>query len=100
MHPPSVPAQALHPVPVTPFTPITAEPVTCSVTMEVFGAPTETVLGCPVGGTIAKVAFASYGTPTGDCSTGRFAASQCDAPGTTAVAEAACVGKNRCALSV
>ena len=52
-------------------------------------------LECPSGGTIATVAFASFGTPTGSC-TSAFARSSCSAANSTSVVESLCVGKASC----
>ena len=58
-------------------------------------------LACDVdlAGTIDKITFASFGTPTGACP-GGFAASSCDAKTTMKLVEAACVGKASCDIDV
>jgi hypothetical protein len=56
-------------------------------------------LACSGGGSIEKVTFASFGTPSGACP-GGFATSSCDAKNTTKVVEAACAGKPACDLEV
>ena len=48
------------------------------------------------GSTIAAVAFASWGKPSGAC--GAFEKGNCDAPNTTAWVESLCVGKSSCTL--
>jgi hypothetical protein len=50
------------------------------------------------GGNFSSVAFASFGTPAGDCSAGLFRNASCDAAASAAVASAACVGKPSCTL--
>lgn len=45
-----------------------------------------------------SVAFASFGTPTGSCSTGLGVNASCNAPTSAAVAAAACVGKSSCSI--
>lgn len=45
------------------------------------------------------VEFASFGTPTGSCSSG-FANSTCNANTSVPLLAAACVGKNKCSISV
>ena len=64
------------------------------------GYPWSTTLDCGSrgGGSIAAVAFASYGTPDGACGSMRANAS-CDAPGAAARVAAACVGKPACTLA-
>lgn len=53
-------------------------------------------LACPQGQTIASVAFASYGTPTGSC--GVFETSTCDATTSVARVEDICVGRASCSV--
>ncbi|HVV49616.1 MAG TPA: glycosyl hydrolase, partial [Polyangia bacterium] len=53
-------------------------------------------LTCPAGQTIDKIAFASFGTPTGAC--GSFAAGSCNASSSVAVVEALCVGRQSCSV--
>jgi hypothetical protein len=53
---------------------------------------------CP-GGNFTAVTFASFGTPTGSCSTG-FAAGTCNAATSAAVVAAACVGRASCSIDV
>ena len=48
------------------------------------------------GATIARVAFASYGTPTGSCPT--FSTGTCNADNSTAVVISACQGKSSCII--
>lgn len=55
-------------------------------------------LTCPDGGTITAVAFASYGTSTGEC--GAFTAGECNAANSGSVIEAACVGQSSCSVEV
>ena len=47
--------------------------------------------------TIASISFASFGTPTGTCN-GGFALGSCNALNSTAVFEAACVGRESCSV--
>lgn len=44
------------------------------------------------------IAFASFGTPTGDCVTGFTVDPTCDSPQSHSVVQAACVGKNSCTI--
>ena len=55
-------------------------------------------LGCP-SGAITGVTFASFGTPTGSCSTG-FKVGACAAANTSSVISALCVGKTSCVVDV
>jgi len=55
-------------------------------------------LAC-TGSTIAAVTFASYGTPTGSCSTGGFAKSSCSSNMSQTIVEKCCVGKPTCDIS-
>ena len=54
-------------------------------------------LSCP-GSTISSVAFAEYGTPTGDCSSG-FKPGTCGVNTTAAFVSKCCVGKGSCSVS-
>ena len=54
------------------------------------------MLKCSGGGTIARVVFASYGTPTGSC--GSFKASSCNSNNSARVVSEACVGKASCSV--
>ena len=57
-------------------------------------------LACGAGETIASVVFASFGTPTGDCSNiSGFTRSTCDAQTTVAIVTKLCVGKPSCAIA-
>ena len=49
-------------------------------------------------GTISQILYASYGTPTGSCSTG-FTTSTCNAAKTAAIVAAQCVGKSSCSVT-
>lgn len=53
-------------------------------------------LACP-SGTISKIEFASYGTPSGECGSFSVNAS-CNAGNTTSVVESLCVGKESCRI--
>lgn len=53
-------------------------------------------LYCPQGQTISGISFANYGTSTGTC--GSFQAGSCRASNSRSVVEAACLGKNVCAI--
>jgi hypothetical protein len=57
-------------------------------------------IGCPVGEVIASVGFASFGSPTGNCSVGFHASATCNSSHSRAVVTAACIGKQACALDV
>jgi len=57
------------------------------------------VLTCPPGtGVFTKVVFASFGTPTGTC--GNFQVGSCNAANSTAIVQAACIGKSTCSIDV
>jgi len=56
-------------------------------------------LACPPGLAFSSVAFASFGTPAGTCATG-FTRGACDAPNSTAVTAAACLGRAWCSVAV
>ncbi len=53
-------------------------------------------LSCPTGQTIGRVAFSSYGTPTGTC--GSFVNSTCHASTSLSAVQAACLGKVSCSV--
>ena len=55
-------------------------------------------LACEGGGVFDDVAFASFGTPAGDCSSGLTRNATCDAPASVAAVRAACVGRAACTL--
>ncbi|XP_047949824.1 beta-galactosidase 5-like isoform X1 [Salvia hispanica] len=55
-------------------------------------------LRCARGQTMSAITFASYGTPTGTCSS--FRMGSCHAQNSQAVIEKMCLGKERCKLSV
>ena len=55
-------------------------------------------LACDGGGNFSSVAFASFGTPAGDCASGLARNASCDAAASAAVASAACVGRPSCTL--
>jgi alpha-L-rhamnosidase len=50
------------------------------------------------GGNFSSVAFASFGTPVGDCSSGLFRNASCDAAASVDAVRAACVGRPSCTL--
>lgn len=54
--------------------------------------------GCPVGGHISNVTFASYGTPRGSCETG-FSQGGCSAPSSYNIVAAACIGTPACSVT-
>lgn len=64
-------------------------------------------LGCPAGGAIASVIFASYGTPTGSCTcephgtckSTYVVSPQCNAADSVAVVTSQCVGKQSCSVT-
>jgi len=56
-------------------------------------------LGCPGGGVITAVTFASFGNPSGSCATG-FKKGTCDAPNSTSAVTSLCVGKSSCVVPV
>ena len=86
---------------VTPVPPPTppATPVTCGRAVE----NTQITLACPNGkDLITAVAFASFGTPTGDCASGFKHNPKCDdqnATKTMEIVHDACVGKASCVLT-
>ncbi|MQM04345.1 hypothetical protein Taro_037145 [Colocasia esculenta] len=55
-------------------------------------------LQCPGGKAIARVDFASYGTPVGDCES--YAIGSCHSVSSKAIVEKACLGKGSCSLLV
>lgn len=55
-------------------------------------------LSCPPGHVVDSIVFASFGTATGNCTDG-FSASSCNAPASTSVMQAACVGKQQCSVA-
>ena len=55
-------------------------------------------LTCTDGGKIASIDFASFGTPTGNCTAGFTASPKCEAEGVRAKIESACVGRSNCTL--
>jgi len=57
------------------------------------------ILGCPAGGKIVDVSFASFGTPSGSCSTD-FKLSTCHAAQSVSLVAAACVGQSSCEIDV
>jgi len=55
--------------------------------------------GCKPGTQIAKIEFASFGTPTGSCAAGGFQVDpKCNANRSVAFVAAACIGKSSCHL--
>ncbi len=56
-------------------------------------------LKCTGGGTISKVAFASYGTPTGSCGSFKVDPS-CNSPNSVSVVEGLCLNKASCSIPV
>eukprot|EP01062_Namystynia_karyoxenos_P058419 TRINITY_DN4996_c0_g1_i2.p1 TRINITY_DN4996_c0_g1~~TRINITY_DN4996_c0_g1_i2.p1 ORF type:complete len:1162 (+),score=273.79 TRINITY_DN4996_c0_g1_i2:93-3488(+) len=55
-------------------------------------------LGCAPGEAISAIGFASFGTPTGDCTAG-FSKGKCDAPNSSSIVAAACVGRSSCTVT-
>ncbi|TVU50514.1 hypothetical protein EJB05_01887 [Eragrostis curvula] len=55
-------------------------------------------LQCDDGHVISKITFASYGTPSGGCQ--NFSVGNCHASSTLDLVTEACVGKDKCAISV
>ena len=53
-------------------------------------------LGCPAGGRIVAVDFASFGTPAGNCSGGFATSAGCDDNASKSRVEALCLGKQAC----
>jgi len=53
-------------------------------------------LTCPAGTRVQRIAFASYGTPTGSC--GAWVRATCDAPRSTRVVEGSCLGRASCSV--
>ncbi|KAF3447014.1 hypothetical protein FNV43_RR12194 [Rhamnella rubrinervis] len=54
-------------------------------------------LSCPMGRTISKILFATYGTPSGDCES--YAHGRCHSPNSTSIVEQVCLGKSGCSIS-
>ena len=73
----------------------TTSPPTCAEVPE-NGQATVTCGGA--GNSISAIVFASYGAPTGSCSSGFVRSPTCDAGNSTAIAAAACVGRATCTL--
>ncbi|KAK1322784.1 Beta-galactosidase 16 [Acorus calamus] len=55
-------------------------------------------LQCPSRRTISSIEFSSFGTPLGDCA--RYTTGSCHSVQSRSVAEEACLGKNRCSMTV
>lgn len=65
----------------------------CATAKEGYSA----VLSAPSGHVISRIDYASYGSPSGVC--GSFQNSDCDAPLSRAIVEAACLGTTDCVVS-
>ncbi|RCV18459.1 hypothetical protein SETIT_3G302400v2 [Setaria italica] len=61
-------------------------------------AAPELHLQCDEGHVISKITFASYGTPSGSCQ--NFSVGNCHASTTLDLVTEACVGQNKCSISV
>lgn len=72
--------------------------VTCAMTPD----NEEATYSCPKGSTIATVAWASYGQPSGSCAAGFIANPACDSgrEKSVAVLSSLCVGRTSCSLLV
>jgi hypothetical protein len=87
------------PPPLPPLPPLPpAAPAVCGAATELTGPLL--LGGCPGGALIKEITFVSYGNPSGDCSTGFFADSACDASGARAVLDQLCIGKASCTVAV
>ncbi|XP_059630706.1 beta-galactosidase 16 isoform X1 [Cornus florida] len=53
-------------------------------------------LHCPSKRNISRILFASYGTPSGDCSS--YAVGSCHSSNSRAIVEKACIGKSKCSI--
>jgi hypothetical protein len=56
-------------------------------------------LDCGAGHQITSVSFASYGTPTGNCTSGFHSDASCNAAASTATVQSLCVGHQSCAVT-
>jgi Leucine-rich repeat (LRR) protein len=74
-------------------------PVKCAKVAE-WTAPTVWLGGCSPGKVIDKITFASWGTPTGDCTSGFKVDPECNSPDTTSIISKLCVGKAECEVPV
>ena len=77
-----------------PPTPAPTSPVHCGRVRET----QKLYLGCQNGRTIDEITFASFGTPTGSCSTG-FAGGSCSAADVLPTIKRLCLGKNSCIVN-
>lgn len=76
-------------------------PGTCAVVAEDWPAENTTaVVGCPAGQWIARVTFASFGTPTGSCETGLAVNATCNAALSRNSTSALCLSARTCAVPV
>ncbi|KAB1221091.1 Beta-galactosidase 16 [Morella rubra] len=62
------------------------------------GKRTKLYLQCPPKSIIAKISFASFGTPFGNCES--YAIGRCHLPNSRAITEKACLGKSNCSIAV
>jgi hypothetical protein len=85
--------------PPTPSPPPTPTSVKCAKVLENLKSPATVWLGgCAPGKTIDKITFASWGTPTGDCTTGFKVDPKCNSADTTSIVSKLCLGKSECAV--
>ncbi|KAL3638845.1 Beta-galactosidase 16 [Castilleja foliolosa] len=54
------------------------------------------LLHCPPNTNISKITFASFGSPTGNCSS--YSVGKCHSINSRAVVESTCLGKNKCSI--
>jgi hypothetical protein len=87
--------------PPPPKPPTPAPPPAPTTVVKCGTAPENSVLtlgGCKAGSSIDKLVFASFGTPTGDCTHG-FKVSKCNSANSTQLVEKLCLGKTSCKVS-
>jgi hypothetical protein len=72
-------------------------PQACAVS-ELGDYTTPVLLGCPSHQTVTSVAFASFGTPSGSCSSGLGVNASCSAAESAHAVASACVGRNNCSV--
>lgn len=89
----SIKSVAPNPAPAPPGPPPpTGPPATCVDVSE----DQEANIGCPAGEVISSIDFASFGSPTGSCSSGFHPSATCNSNHSMAVITALCVGKASC----
>jgi hypothetical protein len=72
----------------------------CGKMDEDLKAPPKLLLSCAANQTITKVTFASFGTPTGDCTSGFKVDPKCNSANSTKIVEGLCLGRASCSVPV